>query len=171
MSAPVVVIGVGNRFRRDDSFGPLLVDAIAGEVPAGVDLSESDGEPARVIDAWAGADLAVVVESVRHGAPAGSVIDLDATEQFDGAMSRTGGAGSHSLGLAEAIALGRTLGRMPRRLRVVGVEPADLGYGEGLTETVARTLDLVASLVIRHVRAAQEGTPGIRVDRHAPSDF
>jgi hydrogenase maturation protease len=157
MSAAVVVIGVGNRFRRDDSFGPLLVDAIAGDVPAAVDLSESDGEPARVIDTWAGADLAVVVEAVRHGAPAGSVIDIDATEQFDGAAPGTGRGGSHSLGLAEAIALGRALGRMPRRLRVVGVEPADLGYGEGLTETVARRLDLVASLVIRHVRAAEEG--------------
>jgi hydrogenase maturation protease len=154
MNARIVVIGVGNRFRRDDGFGPTLLDAIAGDLPAHVVVSESDGEPARLIDMWADADLAVVVEAVRRGAAPGSIVDVDARDGLDG-IERGGQAmGSHSLGIAEAIALGLSMGRIPRRLRIVGVEPADLGYGEGLSDSVSRSLASATRRVLRHVRVA-----------------
>ena len=157
MSARIVVIGVGNRFRRDDGFGPRLLDAIARDLPADIVVGESDGEPARLIDMWANADLAVVVEAVRRGAAPGSIVDIDASDRLDG-MARGGQAvGSHSLGIADAIALGLAMGRTPRRLQIIGVEPADLGYGEGLSDPVSHSLASAIRRVLRHVRAAAGG--------------
>ena len=63
--APVVVIGVGNEFRRDDGAGPAVVARLRDLAPPGVRLVITDGEPTRLIDAWAGAALAVVVDAVR----------------------------------------------------------------------------------------------------------
>jgi hydrogenase maturation protease len=68
----VVVIGVGNEFRRDDGIGPEVLsrlqehvgarpDAAAGDTLA---LVYSDGEPASMIEAWTGASLAVVVDAI-----------------------------------------------------------------------------------------------------------
>jgi hypothetical protein len=45
---------------------------------------------------------------------------------------------------------------MPRRLRIVGVEPANDGYGEGLSEPVARGLADAWRRVPEHVRTAEE---------------
>lgn len=156
MSPRIVVIGVGNRFRRDDGFGPLLLDLVARRMPSGVEIAESDGEPARLIDMWAGADLAVVLESVRSGAAPGTLVDIDASDHF-AATSRARTVGSHSLGIADAVALGRAMGRTPRRLRVVGVEPADLDYGEGLSDCVSASLIPATHRVLRHVRAMAGG--------------
>ncbi len=60
-----MVIGVGNEFRRDDGAGPAVLARLRGRVPGGVELLVSDGEPARLIEAWAGAALAVIVDAVR----------------------------------------------------------------------------------------------------------
>ena len=60
-----VVIGVGNEFRRDDGAGPAVLARLHGRVPGGVELLVSDGEPAGLIAAWAGAPLAVIVDAVR----------------------------------------------------------------------------------------------------------
>ena len=60
-----VVIGVGNRYRRDDGAGPAVLDALAADPTAArARLLELDGEPARVVEAWAGADLAIVVDAL-----------------------------------------------------------------------------------------------------------
>ncbi len=152
MSARVVVIGVGNRYRRDDGFGPTVIDAIAAELPPDVVVHESDGEPTRLLDMWDGADLAVVVETVRQGAEPGTIADIDATTGLDAAADG-GAGGTHSLGIADAIALARALERTPRRLRVIGVEPADLGQGAGLSDAVTRSLATVSRLVLDVVRA------------------
>ena len=61
----MVIIGVGNEFRRDDGIGPEVVARLRDQVPATVELLVSDGEPARLIEAWSGAKLAVVVDAVR----------------------------------------------------------------------------------------------------------
>ena len=49
-----VVIGVGNEFRRDDGAGPAVVARLRAHVPDDVCLLVSDGEPAGLIEAWAG---------------------------------------------------------------------------------------------------------------------
>ena len=146
MSGRVVVIGVGNRFRRDDGFGPAVLDALAHTAPPDVWLYESDGEPSRLLDMWEGADLAVVVETVRRGEAPGSVIEL-ATEARIETAGDGGAGGSHSLGLADAVALGRVMDRLPHRLHVIGVEPSDLGQGPGLSDAVAAGVKAVASRV------------------------
>jgi hydrogenase maturation protease len=49
---PVVVIGVGNEFRRDDGAGPAVVERLRGLVPSGVGLVITDGEPSMTRSAW-----------------------------------------------------------------------------------------------------------------------
>ena len=62
---------------------------------------------------------------------------------------------SHQFGLADAVETARALGRLPRRLIVVGVEGERFGFGEGLTPAVAAAIDRVVEVV----RAALADTP------------
>ncbi len=60
-----VVIGVGNPFRRDDGIGPAAAAEIERQHLPGVRVVISDGEPAGLLEAWAGVDLAIVVDAIR----------------------------------------------------------------------------------------------------------
>jgi len=154
VSATVVVIGIGNRYRRDDGSALLVLEALAGRLPIAIPVVDSDGDPTRLIDSWTGADLAVVVETVRSGKPPGTVAVVD-DDALLGASEESGRSqGSHGLGLLEAIALGTAVGRLPRRLRVVGIEPEDLGWGDHVTDAVARGIEPAAALVLDLVHAA-----------------
>ncbi|MES9606754.1 hydrogenase maturation protease [Actinomadura sp. NPDC000929] len=134
-----LVIGVGNDFRRDDGAGPAVVAALRGRVEAG--LAVTDGEPARLVALWAGADLAIVVDAVRaHPPTPGRVRELDAETAALVARPVT----DHALGLGDAVALGRAVGQMPARLRVLAIEGADFGFGQGLTPSVAAAVGAVA---------------------------
>jgi len=147
--ARAVVIGVGNPFRRDDGVGPAVLDALrdSPEVPEGVQLVDSDGEPTRTILAWDGADIAVVIDAVHTGAAPGTVHRVDPDAVPEGGRA----GGSHALGPGEAIALGRATGRIPRRVVLIGVEVTDTSMGVGLSKGVAAAVGPVAHLVLHEL--------------------
>ena len=157
---PVVVIGVGNEFRRDDGAGPAVIGQLRGLVPAGVELVITDGEPARLVEAWTGAALAVVVDAVRVSGP--EPPRPGTTHRF--VLDRpTAGAGrtasSHGFGLDDAIALALALDRMPGRLIVHAIEAADLSQGTGLTPPVAGAVGIVATAILDDI-GSFAGTSG-----------
>ncbi len=162
---PVLVLAVGNRFRRDDGVGAAVLDELRSRVhgplrdPAAVELLELDGEPTRLLDAWSGRRLAVVVDAARSSVdPSGTVVLVD---RLDDLGAWEAGLSSHSGGIAEAVRLGGVLQRMPARLVVVGVVVADLGDGPGLSDAVGDAVGGAADLVERTVRQgsarSQEG--------------
>jgi hydrogenase maturation protease len=152
MTGRVVVIGVGNEFRHDDGIGPEVVARLRGQAPAAVELLVSDGEPARLIEAWSGADLAVVVDAVQADpAVPGRLHRL----VLDGAaMPEPHQVSSHGLSLGDAVGLARALGRLPGRLIVHAVEAADLGTGPGLSPPVAAAAGALAAAVLADVTAS-----------------
>lgn len=144
----IVVIGVGNEFRRDDGAGPAVIRRLLMRVPRHVELITTDGEAARLIEAWSGAALAIVVDAVRAVPPHPGRLHRLA---LDPAPARIGPASSHGLGLGEAIALAAALGRMPGRLVVHAVEAGDLSQGTGLSRAVAAAVDALADAVMRDI--------------------
>ncbi|WFB05781.1 hydrogenase maturation protease [Streptomyces sp. LX-29] len=149
-SARITVIGVGNAFRRDDGVGPAVVArleerAADGALPAGVRLACRDGDPGRLIGLWEEAELAVVVDAAHTGA--GCPGRIHRLEPDGRTAWGAGAASSHGLGLGEAIALARTLGRMPGRLVVYAVEGADTSLGTGLSPAVAAAVGPLAERV------------------------
>jgi hydrogenase maturation protease len=144
-----VVIGVGNEFRRDDGAGPAVIGQLRGLVPPGVRLVATDGEPVRLIEAWTGAALAVVVDAVRAHPSRPGTIHRFVVDRPGAAADRA--ASSHGLGLDDAISLAIALDRMPGRLIVHAIEAADLAQGTGLTPAVASAIDAVADAILEDI--------------------
>ena len=139
--APVVVIGIGNAMRHDDGVGPAAIEQLRSCQQRYVDYITLDGESTRLLDAWSNRDHAVVIDAVRSGTDAGQVHRLEVGR--DELPEPATATSSHRGGLAEAVALGRALDRLPTNLVVFGVEAADLSPGEGLSPAVAEALPML----------------------------
>ncbi|HET9142286.1 hydrogenase maturation protease [Actinophytocola sp.] len=140
----VVVIAIGNPYRRDDGVGPALAERLAARQPSGVDIEVLDGEPTRLLDAWTGARLAIVIDAVLcQPAQPGRIHRT----RLDDLPTGRPAASSHGMGIPEAVALGTVLDRLPRRLIVYAVEAADIGFGTDLTPEVAAALPALLDAV------------------------
>lgn len=170
-----VVLCVGNPFRRDDGVASAVAKLLRGRLPTGVPVVELDGEPSRVVDAWAGTRLAIVVDAARSGATPGSVrrVEIAGGDRVErwmavGPPPATRQTSSHGASLAEAVALGRALGRLPARLVLYAVEAGDLSTGPGLSEPVARAVPTVAARVRADAAAPPEGSAAALTVRPGP---
>ena len=121
------VIGLGNEWRTDDGAGSEVARRLGGRVLG--------GEPIGLVEAITGAHEVVLVDAVSSGAPAGTVHRFDAsTEELPAQLF--GASSTHALGVAEAVELARTLGRLPERVLVYGIEGESFRFGKGLTPKI-----------------------------------
>ena len=117
-----VVIGVGNRWRRDDAAGLAVIDELRDATAADVVLVVSDGEPTGLLDAFSSAGRVVLVDAMQTGAEPGTVVRF----AQDALPERIGiGQSSHLVSLIDTIELGRLLGKLPNGLVVIGIEGSD----------------------------------------------
>lgn len=151
-----LIIGVGNRWRGDDGLGPRAIDALEAKAAAHPELPpfdtvELDGEPARLVFAWAGRPLAVVIDAIRTGARPGVLHCLDA---LDRELTAPPSASTHGAGVACAVALGRALDRLPERLIVLGIEPAQTDHGDTFSAPVAASFERLVARAAEEVSSA-----------------
>lgn len=138
----VIVVGVGNEFRRDDGFGPAVVELLSTRDLPGVECVTCDGEPTRLIDLWSTASTAVIVDAVRVSAPTpGRIHRISAQHP---AAARSGLANTHGIALGDAVALARALDQLPQRLLLYAVEVVNTDFGIGLSADVAPVVRIVA---------------------------
>lgn len=152
-----VVIGVGNEFRHDDGIGPAVATDVGHRNLPGVRIVISDGEPIGLLDAWADARLAVVIDAV-IGEPA--TPGRCHRRTVDQLPPATGPAGTHGSGIPEAVQLGRVLNRMPPQLIVYAVEVLDVSLGQGLSSPVAAALPTLVNAVLGELVANEPGGGG-----------
>ncbi len=136
-----VVIGIGNDRRRDDGIGPAVAAALAARPRPGLRVVACSGEPTEILEAWTGADLAVLVDGANGDTP--GRIRRCAIEDLADVVP----VSSHDLGLRQIYELGRALDRAPAALVVVAVDVADTGHGLGLSPAVAAALPEAVRLV------------------------
>jgi len=129
-----LVIGLGNAARGDDAAGLIAARRLGGLA--------HEGDPLALLDVWDGAAHAVVIDAVRSGAEPGTVHRFDAVAAPLPARLRTS-TSTHAVGLAEAIELARSLGRLPDRMIVHGIEGGRFEAGAALSPAVSAAIDAV----------------------------
>ena len=145
----ILVAGVGNVLRGDDGFGPAVVGRLR-DLPAGAEALETGiGGIALLQELLAGCDGLVIVDAVDRGAEPGTVFELrpevgDAVHVAD----------VHLANPDRVLAMARTMGALPERVRIVGCQPAVVDdLVQGLSPAVEHAIEHAVGAVRRIVAA------------------
>jgi hydrogenase maturation protease len=138
MLKPLLILGIGNGFRKDDGLGPAIIKLLQRSDLQGVELQTQSGEGSSLMAAWHGYEQVVLVDAVCSGALPGTVFELEASEQV--IPSRFFHYSTHAFSVAEAIEMAKALGELPQALTLFGIEGADFGSGTGLSPIVTAAL-------------------------------
>ncbi|MBL6946600.1 MAG: hydrogenase maturation protease [Rhodospirillales bacterium] len=142
----ILVIGIGNRFRRDDGAGPVIADRLSEH---GIETVELGGDGTELMQAWENGDHVILIDAALSGAAPGTIHHFDpiSTEVPSGLFHYS----SHQFSVAEAIEMARVLGHLPPRMSVYGIEGKDFSYGEELSPEITGALDRVTELILAEI--------------------
>ncbi len=146
---PTCLVGVGNPLRRDDGAGPWIVGAVR-EAVAGTRLTVVDAQsvPENFVHvvARSGCRNVVFIDVVAAEGEPGSVVFGPLA-----AFPEAEGFSTHKLALSLS---GKFLEAAGKKVFLLGIVPADLEFGEGMTDAVSRAADSLRDLVLRAVAPA-----------------
>ena len=145
----VAVAALGHSDRGDDAVGILVAEALRGLLPEDVPVLFGNGDALSLLDRWSDRDALVCVDACASMGEPGRVHRLDLS--IDSLPPGDTGASSHALGLAEAIALARTLRLAPRKVIVYAIEGRCFDPGAEPTPEVAAAVAPVARGVAHEV--------------------
>ena len=148
-----LVIGVGNSDRGDDGCGLEVARALRGPVGHDAEVVECAGNELALLDLWDGGGLVIVVDAVRSGRPAGTIRRFEVGR--DRLPTSASATSTHGLSLGEAFALGASVGHLPERLVLYGIEVERFGIGEPMSAPVLAAVPEAARLVEAEVRAGR----------------
>ncbi|MGA8664299.1 MAG: hydrogenase maturation protease [Thermoplasmata archaeon] len=159
-----LVIGVGNRHRRDDALGLEAAARLGPRLADRARVVPFEGESTGLLELWDRVPLVVLVDAVPAQGHPGRIhrVEGDLVERLTGPTTTS----THGLSLGEAVRLGATLDQLPLRLVVFAVEAEDFSPGVGLTPAVARAVDPVSDAVLAEVGDPSRPMPG-EVPTHA----
>ncbi len=141
----LLVIGVGNLYRRDDAIGVVIARKIKERNIEGVTVLEQSGEGTALMETWKDHEQVFIVDAVSSGSAPGGIIHLDASKESIPAKYFS--CSTHDFGVAEAIEMARVLDQLPTNIKLFGIEGKNFKPGEGLSPEV----ELAAEAVIREI--------------------
>ncbi len=116
-------------------------------LPEDVDLVDGGTAGLETVLLLQGYQRAIIVDAAEMGRQPGEWLRFthrEATlEAGDLALRGT----LHSVGLAEALALGEALGSLPAEIVIYGIQPKDIGWEEGLSEPVQAAIPAVCAAI------------------------
>lgn len=143
-----LLLGVGNLLLSDEGVGVRTIEALEQRFsfPDGVVLQDGGTSGMELLEVMASRDLIVVIDAVQSDSEAGSLFileDNDVPAYFTERLS------PHQLGLADVLMALQMTDEFPRKLVLLGIEPASLAPGMVLSPVVARAMEAAITQVIR----------------------
>ena len=146
-----LIIGVGNEFRGDDAVGICVARRFAALKLPDMRVIEQTGEGADLIEAWQTTECVYLVDAVSSQGLIGSIYRFEAHEQP--LPAHQFGISSHAFGVAEAIEIARSLGQLPSKLVVFGIEGSNFEIGSSLSPAVTQAAENVIRQLLQEIGA------------------
>jgi hydrogenase 3 maturation protease len=147
------IVGVGNPIRGDDAVGPYMVDELRkglGEGAADLVNAEDVLESYAFEIAGNGCANVIVIDAVRTGNPVGSVV-FGALDDMAEALC---GVSTHRLSLS---LVGKIWKKQGKKTYLLGIEAGNVDFGNGLSEPVRKSADMLKDIIISSLTGIREG--------------
>ncbi len=153
LSGRACIVGMGNTLLGDDGAGVVLVEALCA---AGVNGRAHLINAEDIIESHAfeiaegGWDSIIVIDAVRFGGRPGDVMFGSFSEIGDLLNDYS----THKLSLRLSESIWRERGK---ETYLLGIEPENLDFGEGLSEAVKKSADTLGGIFLEAVKQHPEG--------------
>ncbi|HMW32771.1 MAG TPA: hydrogenase maturation protease [bacterium] len=156
-SASVVVIGIGNEYRRDDRAGIEVVRAIADMCLPDVCVIEHNGDGSSLQDVWSDARWVIIIDTVCSDNIPGTIYRLRANADI--IPGNFFNYSSHAYSISEAIELAKALHHPVPEVIIYGIEGANFEFGEELTPNVREKIGDLITRVCQDIERIMQESP------------
>lgn len=148
---PLLILGLGNLICADDGVGVIAAHRLMDlyEPPEGVRILDGGTQGLALLPYIEDAERVILVDAIRDDAPPGSFVRLEGDEVAPAVAARLS---VHQIGVADLLDGAHWRERVPSTLVLLGLVPASVELGFGLSAAVDRGLPELVGQVVAEAR-------------------
>jgi len=143
----IVIIGVGNLLLKDEGVGVQVIHVLKekNNFPENVELVDAGTAALDVLQMLGEVDQLIVIDAVKGGCAPGTIYkfkpgDIRSTNRATTSL--------HQLGFIEALSIVEKLGKAPKNVTIIGIEPGEIDIGLELSPEIAAKVPKIIQLVM-----------------------
>lgn len=145
----ILILGIGNVLWADEGFGVRVIECLQKHYrfPEQVVVLDGGTQGVYLIEPVQAADILIVFDAIDYGLPPGTLkcIENDDVPNYMGSKKMS----LHQTGFSEVLAMAQMLGRYPKRLLLIGVQPEELeDYGGSLRPKVKAKIQMAIDITL-----------------------
>jgi hydrogenase maturation protease len=150
----ILLLGIGNVLWADEGFGVRVIERLQRgyRFPDQVTVMDGGTQGVYLVEHVQAADVLIVFDAVDYGLPPGTLkrIENEDVPNFLGAKKMS----LHQTGFQEVLAMAQMLGRYPKHLLLIGVQPEELDdYGGSLRPQVNAQIQPAIDMALGFLQA------------------
>jgi hydrogenase maturation protease len=150
----ILLLGIGNVLWADEGFGVRVIERLQRGYRFSDHVTVMDGgtQGVYLVEHVQAADVLIVFDAVDYGLPPGTLkrIENEDVPNFLGAKKMS----LHQTGFQEVLAMAQMLGRYPKHLLLIGVQPEELDdYGGSLRPQVNAQIQPAIDMALGFLQA------------------
>ncbi|MGQ9466463.1 MAG: hydrogenase maturation protease [Anaerolineae bacterium] len=145
-----LILGLGNPLRGDDGVGPRVVaELLRRGLPDGVAAVDGGTGGLDLLHLLEGWERVVIVDAAILGRNPGEFLRFAPEEAH--LVRSLASLSSHTVGLADALALARALGQKLPDIVIYGVQPERMDWEEGLSPALEAALPQIVTAILEEI--------------------
>jgi len=152
----VAVVGTGNILMLDEGVGVHVIDQLRRKgVPPDVELFDAGVAIADVMDDLSQFDRVIIVDATRGGEEPGAIYKYRLEDLNMEDFRNRHLTSAHEITLVETLMLNKLTDNLPEDILLIGVEPARMEAGIGLSEILEGKMDAIVDVLMEEIAAAK----------------
>lgn len=147
----ILIIGIGNEFRKDDAVGLHIAHRLKKILPKNFEVIETSGEGIELLELWKSYNRVYCIDVVSSWNKLGTIYRLDVHSEK--LPTKFFNYSSHAFSLAEAVEVGRKLNQLPSQFIIYGIEGKNFGQGIGLSKEVEGATEIVIQKIWEEINS------------------
>jgi len=141
-----IIIGIGNEFRSDDAIGIIAARKLKEKNLINAEVIEHNGDGASLMEIWKNCEQVILIDAANINNCPGQIHIIDA--KADKIPKSSTIHSSHIFSVAEAIETSRTMGTLPERMVIYGIEGKNFKAGTKVSEEISIAVDKVVKKIV-----------------------
>ncbi len=150
MAERMLIIGVGNLLLKDEGVGVQVARELQKRaLPPEVEVCDGGVGGVGLLDYFQGASRLLLIDAAEMGLKPGAVVRFTPREVKDSGHAVK--FSTHDVGIAEVLKLAQALGLCPEEVEIIGIQPEEISWEEGLSPAVQASLPRVVEMVMKEI--------------------
>ncbi len=161
MNERKLIVGLGNILLKDEGVGIRCVEYLKSRVLDNkIKLVDGAIFGFEFLEEMKGFEKVVLVDAADMGKEPGYIASFDAEQIL--AMPSSEKFSLHEIDLIDVIKVGKKIGYDFKNVRIVGIQPKKVSWGDRLSKTIEKKLPTLAEKVLKEINNQEEGKMAVK---------